>query len=146
MKLTENFTLEEFVESETAIKYSIANKPDEVDVYRIYVLCEKLLQPLRNRLGMPVIINSGFRSKELNRKIGGVNNSQHQTGQAADIHIPGMELKQVFEIIHKEFDYDQLILEMDKWIHVSFDLWSNRSEALVAYKAGEVIKYRKYSV
>ena len=145
MNLTKNFTLEEFVESETAKKYSIPNKPTEKEVYRIYILCEKLLQPLRNKLGMPVIINSGFRSKELNKIIGGVKNSQHLMGQAADIHMPGMELKDVFEIIHKEFHYDQLILEMDKWIHVSYDLWRNRFDALVAYNENEKIKYKAYS-
>ena len=145
MKLTKNFTLEEFVNSETALKHGIENKPTEKDVYRIQILCEKLLQPLRERIGKPVIINSGFRCKELNQLVGGVSNSQHLKGQAADIHIPGMGLKEAFSILQRKFIYDQAILELNKWIHVSYDLWDNRIEALVAYSDNEKIRYKAYS-
>ena len=146
MKLTKNFLLEEFVESETALKIGIENKPAEEDVYRIQILCVNLMQPFRDRIDRPIIITSGFRSKKLNKLIGGSRDSQHLMGEAADFQIPGMELKEAFSILQREFIYDQAILEMDRWIHASYDLWNNRYQALVAYSENEIIKYRSYSV
>ena len=146
MKLTKNFNLEEFVESETALKNGIENNPSENDVYRIQILCVNLLQPFRDRIGKPIVITSGFRCKKLNKLVGGSRDSQHLMGEAADFHVPGMELKEAFSILQREFIYDQAILEMDKWIHASYDLWNNRYQALVAYSENERIRYKSYSV
>ncbi len=86
-------------------------------------LCENVLQPLRNHLGCPVIITSGYRCELLNEKIGGAPNSQHIKGQAADIIVPQRNMKEVFNYIKMTLPYDQLLFESGKsgiWIHVSF--------------------------
>ena len=145
MKLTKDFTLEEFTNSESAERNGISNEPAEIEVYRMVILCIRVLQPFRDRIGKPIIIHSGFRCRELNKLIGGVSNSQHLKGEAVDFHIPGMGLKDAYSILQKEFIYDQAILELDKWIHVSYNFWKNRMEALVAYSDSERIKYKKYS-
>lgn len=145
MNLTKDFTLEEFTNSTSAENNDISNVPAEIEVYRMVILCERVFQPLRDRIGKPIIIHSGFRCRKLNKLIGGANNSQHLKGEAADFHIPGMQLKDAYSILQKEFIYDQAILELDKWIHVSYNLWKNRMETLVAYTDNERIKYKKYS-
>lgn len=85
MNITRNFTLEELVRSPTASRLSIPNTPSESVMHNLILLCNNILQPLRNAYGKPIIVNSGYRSPELNKAIGGAKNSQHMRGQAADI-------------------------------------------------------------
>ena len=88
MKLSENFTLEELIHSNTAERMGIDNVPkDEKVVENLRSLCLEVLQPLRDYVGAPVHINSGYRCPELNMTVGGVKNSQHCRGEAADIRI-----------------------------------------------------------
>jgi zinc D-Ala-D-Ala carboxypeptidase len=144
MKLTKNFSLEEFVRSDTAESQGIKNNPSELEVYKITILCVKLLQPLRDKIEKPIIIDSGYRSEKLNKIVGGVEDSQHTLGEAADFHVKGMDLKDAFGLLQRNFVYDQVILELDKWIHVSYNLFNNRKEALVAYSENERIRYEKF--
>ena len=85
MQLTSNFSLEEMTYSATAARMRISNIPDEEGKMRLKTLCEKILQPVRDRIGEPVVVTSAYRSARLNKAVGGVKNSQHQYGEAADI-------------------------------------------------------------
>lgn len=138
MKLTENFTLNELVYSATAEKNKIDNRPSVQVIANLKSLCENVLQPLRNALGCPIVITSGFRCAVLNKKVVGQPNSQHLMGQAADLVVPQKNLKDVFNYIKSHLNYDQLLYEYsktDKWIHVSFrNDGHNRKQAIDNYK------------
>ena len=124
IKLTKNFTLDEMCKSRDARKLQIKNTPSPKEVARLKVLCEKVLQPLRDYMGAPVIINSGYRSPELNKKVGGVRDSQHVKGEAADIRCESKAYaEEVITFIMSNLEFDQLILERKKgtyWVHVSY--------------------------
>lgn len=124
MKLTKNFSLEEMYRSETARRCGIDNKPQTEEVVEnLRALCLEVLQPLRDHLGKPVVVSSGYRCKDLNKRVGGVENSQHLKGEAADIKVSGREeLIDVMRYIMDETDFDQLIREKSgstEWVHVS---------------------------
>lgn len=139
MNLTENFTLNELVYSATAEKNKIDNRPSVQVIANLKSLCENVLQPLRNALGCPIIVTSGFRCAELNKKIGGKPNSYHLMGYAADFVVPQRNLKDAFNYIKAHLPYDQLLFEYnktDKWIHVSYrNDGHNRKQAIDNYKA-----------
>lgn len=140
MKLTDNFTLNELVYSVTAEANKIDNRPNVTVISNLQKLCENVLQPLRNHLGCPVIVTSGFRCAELNKKIGGRPNSQHLMGRAADFVVPQRNLKDVFNWMKDNLPYDQLLFEYnssgDIWIHVSYVKDSlNRHQAIDNYRA-----------
>ena len=125
-KISKNFTLEEFTASETAKAKSIRNNPGQSDVVNLCALVHNILQPLRTAMGEPIKIGSGYRSLALNKAVGGVNNSQHMKGEAADICIDGdlKKGKRWFEWIKSNCDFDQIILEHNAkgsyWVHVSY--------------------------
>jgi len=133
MKITKNFTLEEFTRSQTATRYGIDNTPDKVDIKNIHDLTKDVLQPVRNALG-PVYINSGYRCPALNIKVGGSSTSQHMRGQAADIVVTDHSVAEVFNYIADNLEYDQLIYEFGSWVHVSYKKGNNRMQKLEAYK------------
>ena len=136
VKLTKNFTIEEMVYSPTAEANKIDNRANVVVIENLKCLCENVLQPLRDYLGCAVKVTSGYRSEALNRKIGGVKNSQHKTGKAADIIVPNKKLNDVFEYIKANLPFDQLLLEHNaygRWIHVSYDKNKNRKYAVKDY-------------
>lgn len=140
MKLTDNFTLNELVYSVTAEANKIDNRPNVKVIANLQKLCENVLQPLRDYLGCPVIVTSGFRCAELNKKIGGKPNSHHLMGYAADFVVPQRNLKDVFSWMKTHLPYDQLLFEYnssgDRWIHVSYVKDSlNRRMAIDNYKA-----------
>ena len=140
MKLTDNFTLNELVYSVTAEANKIDNRPNVKVIANLQKLCENVLQPLRDYLGCPVIVTSGFRCAELNKKIGGKPNSHHLMGYAADFVVPQRNLKDVFKWMKSNLPYDQLLFEYnssgDRWIHVSYVKDSlNRRMAIDNYKA-----------
>lgn len=138
MKLTENFTISELIYSYTAQVNKIDNRPSVQVIENLKALCENILQPLRDHFACHIIITSGFRSPKLNKKIGGVANSQHIEGKAADFIIPAVDLKTVFKWIKNNLVYDQLLYEYnskDVWIHVSYDRSHNRKQAIDNYKA-----------
>ena len=121
MQLSENFTLKELTKTGTGIK----NLPDIDSTKMLRILCESVLQPLRDKFGR-IKVNSGFRSKEVNEKINGSKTSQHCFGQAADIVPLEADIKEVFkwlaENAGKEISFGQCIFEdsgRSQWIHIS---------------------------
>ena len=125
--LTPHFKLSEFTKSSTATARKIDNTPSEEVISNLQALCQNVLEPLREYFNCPIIIGSGYRSPALNKAVGGVKNSQHMTGQAADIHIPDTATGSAwFEWMEDNLAYDQLIKEKSTktsksfWIHVSF--------------------------
>lgn len=132
MKLSENFTLDEFTRSDTAIANNISNEPGNVEMINLIDLVNEVLQPLRDKLNKPIAINSGFRSEALNKAIGGVNRSQHSKGEAADIVVKDMSPKELFDFIRLNIpEFDQLI-EEPAWVHVSYARGRNRKQLLKA--------------
>jgi uncharacterized protein YcbK (DUF882 family) len=136
MKLSKHFSLEEFEYSETAIRNNIKNKASEFVINNLKELCKNTLEPLRSKLDNPIKILSGYRCRQLNKAVGGVNNSQHLFGCAADITVENMTHPELFNFIKKYFKFDQLILEHVKennpfsgWVHVSY-CNSNRNQCL----------------
>lgn len=121
--LTEHFMLEEFVISLTAVKHNILNVPTPDVISNLHRLCVDVLEPVRNHFALPVLINSGYRCKQLNDFVGGVKNSQHLYGLAADIVI-GNESKLYRPsavadwIVNSDVPYDQCILYYT-FVHVS---------------------------
>lgn len=83
-KLTPHFTLEEL----TATKTGLSNIPNVSQTNQLRKLCRDILEPIREKIDMPILVNSGFRSPEVNKVVGGVSTSQHLLGQAADIIVP----------------------------------------------------------
>lgn len=138
MNLSKHFTLEELVRSQSAIRRCIDNTPNEVTIRNLILLCEKILEPLRMKIGRPVYVSSGYRSPELNTLIGGSPRSQHTKGEAADIEVAGMTAAEVFRYIIEEsaLPFDQVIEEFGEWVHIS---WSKnpRGHALLAFKNDE---------
>jgi len=145
MKLSENFSLQELIKSQTALRKGINNKPASPDiVVNLQTLCEKVLQPVRDHFGKPVTVNSGYRCPKLNKAIGSSSKSQHTKGLAADIEIPGVSNKELAEYIESNLPFDQLILEFyngvdpsSGWVHVSYiDDTSNRKQTLTINSNG----------
>lgn len=128
MQLSKNFALHEFVRSQTASRHQINNTPPHDSVVALTHLVANLLQPLRDFLGRPITITSGFRCFDLNQRIGGSQNSQHMVGEAADFECWGISNPDLFRVIRNRFVYDQLILERHNpahgphsgWIHLSY--------------------------
>ena len=125
MKLSKYFTLEEFIRSNTADRMGIDNVPkDEKVIENLRHLCFEILQPLRDYVGAPVHINSGYRCPELNEAVGGVKNSQHCRGEACDIRIASPKQGREWAAwIEDNCRFDQMLLERNKngavWLHVS---------------------------
>lgn len=119
------FTINELCKSNTAKQYKINNIPSEEVEKNLILLVENVLDPLREAWGRPIIVNSGYRSPELNSKIGGAKNSQHLTGCAVDIQTVSdskEDNKKLFELVQSlKLPFDQLINESNySWIHVSY--------------------------
>ena len=125
-RISKNFTLEEFTASATAKAKGITNVPSNQQVANLCALVHHVLQPLRDAMGHEVKIGSGYRCPRLNQAVGGVSNSQHLNGEAADLCIDGDKMKgrKWFTWIQSHCDFDQLILEHSKtgsyWVNVSY--------------------------
>ena len=129
MRLSKNFTYEEFIRSCTAERMGIDNRPQTKEeekkvIENLRNLCLEVLQPLRDYVGAPVHINSGYRCKALNLAVGGVKNSQHSRGEAADIRIASPKQGREWAAwIEDNCRFDQMLLERNKnggvWLHVS---------------------------
>src|SRR5574344_964421 len=114
-KLSEYFSLYEMIYSETAANHNIDNMPNETEIENLKNLCKKILEPLRQHFGV-IRINSGFRCPLLNQRIGGVGNSQHQFGEAADIRCFNKDIaRKYFDFIAAHCIYDQLLFEYNRY-------------------------------
>ena len=136
MKLSENFTLQELTKSSTALRLRIVNKPGELAVENLKVVCARILEPIRANYKIPFSPASGYRSPNLNKALGSKATSQHVKGQAVDFEIPGVPNMEAALWIKEHLDYDQLLLEFYKekipdsgWVHCSYDRERNRNQA-----------------
>ena len=135
--LSPSFSVGEFEKSPTALRLQIDNTMPPAAIENAKLLCKHVLQPIRNKWSLPVTINSGYRSANLNRAMGGSQTSQHMLGMAADIEIHGVSNAILWQWIHDNLEFDQLIAEYLKpndpkagWVHVSFNNGKNRKQAL----------------
>jgi len=141
-KLSANFSLEELIASKTARDKRIDNTPTPEVVANLEKLCQEVLQPIRNKYGRAITITSGYRCPKLNSAIGGVKNSQHMSGCAADIKCTATSKAVLFNIIKEmiqkgEIKVGQLIWEYGtkkepNWIHVSLP-YSKVNQILYLY-------------
>ena len=134
MQLSKNFSLAEMIKSQTAERKGIANEPDDNQVYAMSLLCENILQPIRDEFGS-FIVSSGFRSGELCLAIGSKITSQHAKGEAADFEVAGVDNYELAKWIEDNLIFDQLILECytggnSGWVHCSYAAGTNRAETL----------------
>ena len=126
-----NFKISELIYSDTAVSKNINNMPDINSLDCMLNLIVYCLQPIRDKLKKPMLITSGYRNSEINKLVGGASNSQHTKGQAVDFIVKGMTVNQVIEfIIRSGIEYDQLINEYNKWVHISFCQGKNRRQYL----------------
>ena len=137
MQLSKNFSLAEMTRSQTATRKGIANSPSGTHQSNLVLLCQNILQPLRDYYGRPLRVTSGYRSPELCEAIGSKATSQHTKGEAVDFEVIGVANIQVAYFIEANCDFDQLILEyycpdddQKGWVHCSFVEGSNRKQVL----------------
>jgi len=124
-----NFSISELVHSDNAIKTGIDNTPTIQEIDNLLHLIVYCLQPIRDKLKKPMIITSGYRSTKVNFLCGGAMNSQHLKGEAADFIVKGMTPSQIIDFIVKSgIEYDQLINERNKWVHISYSKGHNRKQ------------------
>lgn len=150
MNLTKNFTLEELSNSSTAKRLGIDNIPNNEQVNNLRLLCEKVLQPIREKYGKPIIITSGFRCEKLNKAVGGSQKSEHRYGMAADFHSVSDTLsdnKALWDLIRTmNLNFGQLIYEYGSdagpdWIHISYNDKNNRKQILRCKKVNGKASY-----
>jgi len=150
MNLSANFTLNELTKSETATRLDIDNTPNEEQIESLRLLCENILQPVRDHFGKPVKISSGFRCAELNSSpaVGGSKTSDHCKGQAVDFEIDGLSNPEVAQWIMDNLTYSQLILEFyvqgqpnSGWIHCSYNPEKLIKQELTAVKVAGKTQY-----
>lgn len=149
MKLSANFTLKELTKSDTAIRKGISNEPNTDEIEKLKLLCETILQPVRDKFG-PVTVTSGYRSPELCSAIGSSVNSQHTKAEAVDFEVEGVDNADVAYWIKDNIpNWDQMILEFyilgqpnSGWIHCSITNKLERKQFLSAYKEDGKTKYK----
>jgi len=138
-KLSPHFKLRELERSQMAERHNIDNTVKEKSVYKnLQLLCEHVLEPVRTHYGIPFSPNSGYRCLDLNRRLKSSDTSQHVSGQAADIELPGISNYDLGVWIKNNCEYDTVLLEFYKeeipfsgWVHVSYVENNNRKRALI---------------
>ena len=137
MNLTEHFTLEELTTTSHRQFDNTPNADEIANLTRLAIFLERVKAKLN---GKPVMINSGFRSKQVNDSVGSKDTSQHRIGCAADIRVPGMTPNEVVQtLVDSGLPYDQIIREFDSWTHISVPSNAGlfaRRQALIIDKAG----------
>jgi len=144
MKISEHFTLLEATKSQTAIRLGIDNTPNEdFIIANLKRTAQYILEPVRNHYGIPFAPSSMYRCRELNRALGSKDSSQHRTGQAVDLEVPGVSNLELAHWMAEHCDYDQLLLEFfdgtptGGWVHGSFvSPDDNRKQILTITKSG----------
>ena len=140
-QLSKNFSLAELTYSGTAISKGLDNTPTPEIIANMQILVDNVLQPLRDKLGKPLKINSGYRAPAVNTAVGGSATSDHCKGQAADIEIAGMANGDLANYIIENFKFTQVILEFytqglpnSGWVHVSYNPDNLKCQVLTAVK------------
>ena len=148
VKLSQNFTIQEYIKSQTALRQGIDNTPTEEHMGNATALFRNVVQKVRDQFGVTVI-NSGYRGEALNKAVGGSSTSQHCKGEAVDIECPGTPNHDVAKWIEDNLDFDQLILEFytpgvpdSGWVHVSYKSEGNRKSVLTAMKENGKTVYK----
>ena len=154
MKLSEHLDLSEVTRSESAKRNGISNMPTEAHIANFKLLAENVFEPIRKHFRCPIIISSGYRSKELNAAIGGSLTSQHCQGEAIDIDMDGtpngVTNRMVFDYIKDNLVFDQLIYEFGDannpdWVHVSYEsTGKQRKQILKATRSNGKTAYSPY--
>jgi zinc D-Ala-D-Ala carboxypeptidase len=140
MKLSPHFDLEEFIHSDTATRLGIDNTPTVEIIDNLTFLAGEL-EYVRDILGHPMLISSGFRCNALNDHLGSKRTSSHTKGLAVDFICPsfGNPRSVVSAIVMANINSDQVILEYDRWVHLSFHPDKPRNQALIINKEGTQI-------
>ena len=137
MNLSENFTYEELTHTDHREFDNTPNEAEMANLVRLAAFLEQVKEVLG---GKPIMINSAFRSEEVNKAVGSTDKSQHRRGCAADIRVPGMTPDEVVQaIINSGLPYDQCIREFDRWTHLSIPNVEDaepRNMALIIDKSG----------
>jgi hypothetical protein len=147
MNLSRFFTLAEMTRSDAAARASIPNEPTETEIANLRALCTAVLDPLREAIGSPIKVNSGYRGPALNTHIGGAKKSQHVEGKAADLQVPNKSILELFKtVIRLRLPFDQLIYEARSptvvWVHVSHNASANRGQIMTAeFENGRAVRY-----
>lgn len=151
MQLSKNLSLKEAIKSNTATRLGISNTPEDWEIKNLIAVAENIFQPIRDHFGVPIGVSSGYRSKELNKAIGGSKYSQHMIGEALDIDADiygGVTNAEIFNYVKKNLEWDQMIWEFgdDKepdWVHISYkQSGRNRKEIKQAYRDNKGVYYK----
>lgn len=136
MLITPHFTLDEMIVSQLAARDGFDNTPPPQARANLQLLCGALEQ-VRALFDAPIIISSGYRSEKVNQLIGGSPNSQHLQGLAADFTVIEVSPRDtVRRISNSTIAFDQLILEFDRWVHLSVTCDTPRRQVLTVRKGG----------
>lgn len=149
-KISQHISYKEATRSVTAMRLGIDNTPNEYQLQNMELIAEKIFEPLRQKVGGPIKINSFFRCEDLNKAIGGSSRSQHCQGRAIDLDdtYGFMTNAEMYNYIKEKLDFDQIIWEFGTdenpdWVHVSYvDADSNRKRCLKAYKDNGKTAYK----
>jgi uncharacterized protein YcbK (DUF882 family) len=137
MNLSEHFTLEELTHTDHREFNNTPNEAETSNLQRLALFLEEVKTLLEGR---PIMVNSAFRSKQVNDAVGSKDTSQHRIGCAADIRVPGMTPDEVVKaVIVSGIGYDQVIREFDRWTHISVPNTKDmtpRRQALIIDKSG----------
>lgn len=152
MQLSKHLVLSEVTRSESAKRKGISNMPTPEHIENFKLIAEKVFEPIREHFKVPILISSGYRSKELNAAIGGSLTSQHCSGEALDLDMDGTSVtnKQIFDFIKNNLVFDQLIWEFGTkdnpdWVHVSYEsTGKQRKQILRATRTNGKTVYSAY--
>jgi phosphoribosylaminoimidazole-succinocarboxamide synthase len=152
IQLSTNLSLAEMIRSESAKRKGITNNPTPEHIENMKAWALNIFQPIRDHFKIPILISSGYRSKELNKAIGGSQTSQHSKGEAGDLDMDGTSIsnRELFLFIKDNLEFDQLIWEFGTkanpdWVHVSFNPKGNqRKQVLIAKKYAGKTTYLNY--
>ena len=152
MQLSKHLVLSEVTRSESAKRKGISNMPTPEHIENFKLIAEKVFEPIREHFKVPILISSGYRSKELNSAIGGSLTSQHCSGEALDLDMDGTSVtnKQIFDFIKNNLVFDQLIWEFGTkdnpdWVHVSYEsTGKQRKQILRATRTNGKTVYSAY--
>ena len=133
LRLSPNFTLHEMMRSNTGERLNVDNRATANDINRLVILSQ-YMERIREIFNRPIIVTSAFRSREINKLVGGAVNSDHLMGYAVDFKINSLSTVDICRSIYKsDLDYSQLIEEFGQWVHISINP-ANKRQNLKAFK------------